>query len=324
MKISIIIPIYKVEDYLHKCVTSVLNQNYKDIEVILVNDGSPDNCPKICDEFSRVDNRVKVIHKVNGGSSSARNAGIKIAEGEYIMFLDSDDYWEGKDCLLNLVTSMKANNTDCIFYGTKDINLESNTQKIARGNYNIKEIQLNKEAAIQSLFDTGHFPGSAWVIAIKRQLIINNNLFFIEGIKAEDIDWIINVFVNAKLFDAVNDPFYMYIKNRPGAITTTADAKSVKDILFSINKWTPILEKEPSKSNLLLLSYLAHQYLICFITYPKLNKKEKESIYLQLKQHRKMLKYVKGNIDLICKGLIKIMGINIGAFFIKKAYSLKK
>ncbi|MBR6143976.1 MAG: glycosyltransferase family 2 protein [Treponema sp.] len=89
--VSIIIPVYKVEPYLHQCVDSVLSQTYKNIEIILVDDGSPDTCPKICDEYAVKDSRVRVIHKENGGLSDARNAGIKIATGEWLSFVDSDD-----------------------------------------------------------------------------------------------------------------------------------------------------------------------------------------------------------------------------------------
>lgn len=90
--ISVIIPVYNVEDYIKKCVTSVINQTYKDLEIILVNDGSADTSGRICDELSLTDKRIKVIHKINGGLSSARNAGLDIAEGKYISFIDSDDY----------------------------------------------------------------------------------------------------------------------------------------------------------------------------------------------------------------------------------------
>ena len=89
---SIVVPIYKVEQYLEKCVYSLLNQTYENIEIILVDDGSPDNCPQLCDKFGKLDNRVVVIHKHNGGLSDARNKGIEIAQGEYIMFVDSDDH----------------------------------------------------------------------------------------------------------------------------------------------------------------------------------------------------------------------------------------
>lgn len=90
--ISVIIPVYEVEQYLRRCVDSVINQTYKNLEIILVDDGSPDNCGKICDEYAVKDSRIKVIHKENGGLSSARNAGIDVAQGAYLSFVDSDDY----------------------------------------------------------------------------------------------------------------------------------------------------------------------------------------------------------------------------------------
>ena len=89
--ISVVVPVYKVEKYLKKCVDSIIAQTYKNIEIIIVDDGSPDSCPEICDEYAEKDSRVKVIHRQNGGLSAARNSGIKIAAGEYISFVDSDD-----------------------------------------------------------------------------------------------------------------------------------------------------------------------------------------------------------------------------------------
>lgn len=93
-KLSIIVPVFRVEQFLNKCVDSILNQTYRNLEVILVDDGSTDNCPRICDEYSQADPRVRVIHKKNGGLCSARNAGLDIATGEYVTFVDSDDWIE--------------------------------------------------------------------------------------------------------------------------------------------------------------------------------------------------------------------------------------
>ena len=92
LKISVIIPVYKVEPYLRQCVDSVLSQTYESIEVILIDDGSPDNCPHICDQYANADARVKVIHQTNGGLSAARNTGVQCASGEYVVFLDSVEF----------------------------------------------------------------------------------------------------------------------------------------------------------------------------------------------------------------------------------------
>ena len=94
LMISVIIPVYKADEYLKQCVDSILNQSINDLEVILVDDGSPDKCPIICDEYLHKDQRVKVIHKSNGGASSARNAGLNIAQGKYVSFVDADHYLE--------------------------------------------------------------------------------------------------------------------------------------------------------------------------------------------------------------------------------------
>lgn len=115
--ISIIIPVYKVEDYLEECVNSVLNQTYRNLEVILVDDGSPDNCPALCDNYARQDKRIKVIHKPNGGLSDARNEGLKNASGEYVLFLDSDDFYIDNEAISQLVKEVHKNPaTDIVFY----------------------------------------------------------------------------------------------------------------------------------------------------------------------------------------------------------------
>ena len=95
--ISVIVPIYNVEKYLARCVDSIVNQTYKNLEIILVDDGSPDSCPDICDVWKEKDDRIKVIHKKNGGLSDARNAGLDIAQGEYVAFVDSDDFIDDKE-----------------------------------------------------------------------------------------------------------------------------------------------------------------------------------------------------------------------------------
>jgi glycosyltransferase involved in cell wall biosynthesis len=122
--ISVIVPVYKVEQYLHTCIESVLNQTYSNWELILVDDGSPDNCPQICDEYAAKDIRIKVIHKKNGGLSSARNAGLDIAKGDHMSFLDSDDFWS-KDyltILLNLCIKYDADIVQCGFIrGTETV-----------------------------------------------------------------------------------------------------------------------------------------------------------------------------------------------------------
>ena len=125
--ISIVIPVYKVEQYLDRCVESIVNQTYKNLEIILVDDGSPDNCPKMCDEWAKKDKRIKVIHKKNGGVSSARNAGIELASGEYLQFVDSDDYID-VSFSESLLSGYESNDVDLICGGYKLVTLGNKTQ----------------------------------------------------------------------------------------------------------------------------------------------------------------------------------------------------
>lgn len=131
--ISVIIPIYNVEAYLHRCVDSILRQTYQNLEIILVNDGSPDRCGEICDAYALKDNRVNVVHKVNGGLSDARNEGINIARGKFISFIDSDD-WVNDDYiekLYNLLIMTQSEISVCNFYATSNENVEYDQSKIA-------------------------------------------------------------------------------------------------------------------------------------------------------------------------------------------------
>lgn len=120
--ISVIIPVYKAEKYLHRCVDSVLNQTYRDLEVILVDDGSPDNCSQICDEYEKKDNRVRTIHQQNGGVSHARNVAIKIARGSYMTFVDSDD-WVESDMISEMVKKAIEHDVDMVRCGYRNISV---------------------------------------------------------------------------------------------------------------------------------------------------------------------------------------------------------
>lgn len=318
--ISVIIPVYNVEEYFHRCIDSVLDQEFYELEIILIDDGSPDCCPAICDTYSRKDHRIKVIHKINGGVSDARNAGIRAAQGDYLMFLDSDDYWEGSNCLRNLAERIAVNNADLTLYGALSIDYITNERQIIRTGYSIEELRSDQDTAIRSLFNTGQFPRTVWTLTVKKEFIIENQLYFKEGINAEDIDWLINVFFHASSFDAVNDTFYVYVINRPGALTTALDGKRVQDIMYSVRKWMPVLESHLNEVNRYLLSYLATQYIISLIYFAKHSAKNQKNLLPEIKQYKHILKYTKRGKATISRFLINIFGIQIGSLFLLSIY----
>lgn len=214
--ISIIVPIYKVEKYLNRCIDSILNQSYKNIEVILVDDGSPDNCGKICDEYLLKDNRIRVIHKENGGLSSARNAGLDIATGDYIGFVDSDDWIEPK-MYETLIENVIKYNAQISVGGVVDLLEEGNKYTSIKSTFdgNIKIECLNKEDAMKKFF-LGSW--SAWDKIYKRE--VHEKIRFPEGEINEDEAIAMQILDNCEKIVYTNEVFYNYIK-RSDSITTS-------------------------------------------------------------------------------------------------------
>lgn len=168
--ISIIIPIFKVEKYLEECLESVIHQTYKNLEIILVDDGSPDNCPSICDKYALMDTRIKVIHQENQGLSAARNTGIKYATGEYIFFLDSDDYLNINYCekIINV-----AKNVECDIVISKIVTIDDEGKLIQSGlGLNISEQKLlNNCDAMRGIILGRELQGYAWGKLYKRSFV---------------------------------------------------------------------------------------------------------------------------------------------------------
>ncbi|MBE7064724.1 MAG: glycosyltransferase [Ruminococcaceae bacterium] len=147
--ISIIVPVYKVENYLDRCVESIVNQTYKRLEIILVDDGSPDNSPAICDSWSERDPRIKVIHKRNGGAAEARNAGLDVASGEYIGFVDSDDYID-KDMYRCMLAELEKSCADIACCKSLTVSNDDENACVPRGTYDVKF--LNSKETVEAIF----------------------------------------------------------------------------------------------------------------------------------------------------------------------------
>lgn len=234
--ISVIVPIYNVEKYLTKCIESIINQTYKNLEIILVDDGSPDNCPIICDEYAKKDSRIKVIHKKNGGLSDARNVGLNIAAGEYIMFIDSDDFVE-IDMMESMMNNMINSNVDLVVCNIKYI--YDNSEKVK---YNQEDKILDKYEAMQEYIKDGIVQAVAWNKLYKRNLIngmrykvgkINEDEFFTYKI----VDRTNKIYYNSK-------PFYNYVQ-RNTSIMGSYSIKRLDAVEASYERLNFIKERYP-------------------------------------------------------------------------------
>lgn len=221
--LSVIIPVYKVEKYLSRCVDSVLSQTFKDFELILVDDGSPDNCPKLCDDYAKKDSRVKVIHKQNGGLSSARNAGLEICTGDYIFFIDSDDFLTDENVLSDFVNKAEAENSDFV-YALMNRATDTKLSELTCCRRFIKDDRL--------FFLSNPYFFSACNKLYKHTLL--QFIQFVPGRVNEDVDVIPLVFCNAKKVLRLNRATYNYYQNED-SITRSAFSEKRFDMFKSVS-----------------------------------------------------------------------------------------
>lgn len=239
-KISIIIPIYNVEAYLDRCVESVVKQTYKNLEIILVDDGSPDNCPSICDEWGKKDERIKVIHKKNGGLSDARNAGIKVATGKLIGFVDSDD-WIAENMYQLLYENMKEHDSDIAACGVEMV-FEDGRPSVpltTSGSYIMKTQEAIKEIINESIIKQ-----PVWYKLYKTELI--RDIVFPVGKYHEDVFWSYQVIGNSKKISVFDTPCYFYFQRKNSIMGNTYSLKRL-DILDAKLERIHYLEKYYNK-----------------------------------------------------------------------------
>lgn len=210
--ISIIVPIYKVEKYLETCINSILSQTFTNFELILVDDGSPDRCGFICDEYKKKDKRIKVIHKKNGGLSDARNAGLDIATGKYIGFVDSDDIIHPKmyEILFNCMSKSDSDIVQCNFKKIK--NLDEIVDSLGKYNGTFKE--YDNKAAIIDMIDNNKINVNSWNKLYKRELF--ETLRFPKGKIHEDEFLTYKLLYNSRKIAYINEELYYYYQNDNG------------------------------------------------------------------------------------------------------------
>ena len=204
--ISVIIPIYNVEKYLARCVDSIVNQTYKNLEIILVDDGSPDRCPQMCDDYAKKDSRIKVVHKKNGGLSNARNAGMAVATGEYISFIDSDDYVSDDffECLLDVMNKENSDIAECSvvkFY--EDNRFDEFSDDLSVKTYDTQD-------AMSALIAENPFHQHVWNKLYKTELV--KDIPYAVGKLNEDEFWTYLVFGRANKVARINKTMYYYFQ----------------------------------------------------------------------------------------------------------------
>lgn len=258
-KISIIVPVYNVEHELSRCVDSILNQSYTNIEVILVDDGSTDRCPSICDAFVMKDRRVCVIHKPNGGLSSARNAGLREASGEWILYVDSDDYILNDSCERLIAVGAKY---DCDIVSADAIReFNGGREYMVHGSLADGKCYPSRDFIIKTVKPCEWY-APAWLNLYKRSFLIENNLFFVEGLLHEDMEMQPRVFLAAKTVAYCAYPFYRYVDRASSIMNASKVDERVTAMEWIYSNWKSKFEAiEDGELARALNGHLAKCYL---------------------------------------------------------------
>lgn len=254
--ISVIVPVYKVEPYLNQCVESILCQTYSDLEILLIDDGSPDRCGQICDDYEKQDSRVKVFHTENHGLSAARNFGLQYATGEYIGFIDSDD-WIKPEMYEVLFRRLHEAEYDIIVCGYDTISDKKSSE------WKPMEMAYDHDEALTSLIDE-KINNAVWNKLYSKELLqrsIVHGVLFPEGKNYEDVAAMYRIVDNAKSVAMISEVLYHY-RIRSGSITKTYTAKNLIDYsdsklsryVFFKNRY-PVLYEEKKEKLLLSAGY---------------------------------------------------------------------
>lgn len=266
-KISVIVPVYKVEKYLHRCVDSILNQSFTDFELILVNDGSPDNCPKICDEYEKKDNRIVVIHKENGGLSDARNKGIDYAfensNSEWLTFIDSDD-WIHKDYLKFLYKACIENNVDISICNFERTECEKITDKNLTQNFELW--------SSEDFYFKKHYNFTvAWGTFYKKYLF--ENIRYPYGKLHEDEFTSYKLIFKIKKLAYISNDLYYYFNNENSIMNNFSD-KNFIDAMDALRLQVNYITNNIKRNNIKKIMSLYYIYFLYdLVTNHKFNNK---------------------------------------------------
>lgn len=243
-KISVIVPVYKVEPYLDKCVSSIVNQTYKNLEIILVDDGSPDNCPAMCDAWAEKDSRIRVMHKTNGGLSDARNAGMAVATGKLMAFVDSDD-WIVPDMYEYLYQRLTEDNNDIAACGVQMV-WEDKTP--SRTLTREGSCVLNQEEAMRTIIEESWLKQPVWYKLYKTELV--RDILFPVGKYHEDVFWSYQAVGRAQRVSVSDHIGYYYLQRGGSIMGEGYSLKRLDAVEAKIQRCAYIQERFPALSPL--------------------------------------------------------------------------
>lgn len=286
MLFSVIVPVYNAETSIRRCVDSIYKQNIDDIEIILIDDQSTDKSWSVICEMAKVHPEIRCEQIPHGGAGAARNAGLKLATGEYVLFMDADDFWMEESLLSSLQSMIRYNHTDIFMY---------QMVKVTEGGVILKRykkppfvhenVVLRVRDVYTDLVSDGQVLASACNKCVKRKLLNGHSISFVEGLRGEDIDWVLQLFSYAQTICLLNLDAYAYTQHKTGSRSTEKDA--VNDLAVIISAWAERLKKGNISHVRAVAGLVAFEYGICMGNVSNLRKDTKELML----GHQYLLKY---------------------------------
>jgi glycosyltransferase involved in cell wall biosynthesis len=315
-KVSIIIPVYNSMKYLRECVSSIASQTYRNIEILLVNDGSTDESGALCDELALKDPRILAIHRENGGTSAARNTGLSHASGDYITFTDNDDYWCHADALEKIMERVDATNADMVLYDSI-IYWQDTDRTVPPSSACKREMIVSKPAheAILHFSEANVFSAfCVWGKLIRASLIRENGVRFPEGMRNEDIDFCADLLRRCERLDWYEDAFYVYRKGHASAQTKgRITYRMLGDLKTILIKHLKKNEKEHPNTRRAINAYLAFPYATWLGQAYLVKDKRVSADFAEMKQYRYLLKESKHpNVRLVYR-VSRLLGLKLTA-----------
>ena len=321
MKISFVLPVYKVMPYLERCVLSLLSQTYKNSEIILVDDGSPDDSGKLCDELATRDGRIRVIHQENKGLSGARNTGIDNATGEYIIFVDSDDYWLLNDGLQTLVDNCDPQ-TDMVAF--KGVDVWKDDRMTNTTDYKLEAISRIPD--VQTLFayliQTQQIRLTAWLFMVRRQLLLDHQIYFPLRLIGEDFYWHMELWQHVKAVKLLNLNLYAYC-HREGSITTQKKLLApYLDYDKTFTYWKERCQKGCTNAES-ILAYLANIWINRGYRFYRLKTSDRPTALEILRKHADLLDHAATPKAIRTKKLLHLVGLKATVYLLGLYWRLR-
>lgn len=314
--LSVIIPVYNAEKYLSRCFDSIITQTFKDYEVIIIDDGSTDQSPEICDRYAIKDDRFRVFHVKNGGPSKARNTGFLKSEGEYIYCIDNDDYISGEHYFQIIYDSLKKNPVEILQMGASYYRESADCIVKVLDYIELEDLEINKPShTIYSLISKRKYETSCWTKVIKKDFLIDNDYFFDEELVVEDLDWNMNFLRGIKTYNVLNCSSYMHVF-RDGSIAASHGKQSYKncmDQIVTINRWANYYQTYTENKELktAALSFLCYQMFITMGRSVKLDKAYQKTVKNELKRMKYLTNYAIEKSQKVLCFVYKILGYQI-------------